>query len=94
MNNVSIVIPMLNEAEALPRLARTLSVLDPKPFEIIAVDGGSDDASIALAEAAGWRVVNAPKGRAIQINHGVQAAAGEIVCILTPTRCCPMMRLQ
>jgi glycosyltransferase involved in cell wall biosynthesis len=82
VTSVSIVIPMLNEAEALPRLARTLSVLEPKPFEIIAVDGGSDDASVALAEASGWRVVNAPKGRAIQINHGVQAAAGEIVCIL------------
>ena len=82
MNRVSIVIPMLNEAEALPRLARTLSVLEPKPFEIIAVDGDSEDASVALAEAAGWRVVHAPKGRSIQINHGVEAAAGEIVCIL------------
>ena len=82
MNRVSIVIPMLNEAEALPRLARTLSVLEPKPFEIIAVDGGSEDASVTLAEAAGWRVVHAPKGRAIQINHGVEAATGEIICIL------------
>ena len=82
MSSVSIVIPMLNEGEALPRLVRTLAALDPRPLEIIAVDGGSEDASVALAEAAGWRVVKAPKGRSIQINAGVDAAAGEVVCIL------------
>ncbi len=82
MSSVSIVIPMLNEAEALPRLVRTLTALDPRPLEIIAVDGGSEDASVALAEAAGWRVIKAPKGRSIQINAGVDAAAGEVVCIL------------
>lgn len=79
---VSIVIPMYDEAEALPRLIRTLSVLDPAPFEIVAVDGGSSDASVALATAAGWAVHQAPKGRAIQINHGVDAARGDIICIL------------
>ena len=73
---------MLNEAEALPRLVRTLAALDPRPLEIIAVDGGSEDMSVSLAEAAGWRVVKAPKGRSIQINAGVEAAAGEVVCIL------------
>lgn len=82
MSQVSIVIPMLNEEEALPRLVRTLAALEPKPFEILAVDGGSDDGSVALAQAAGWRIVNAPKGRAVQINHGVEAATGEIICIL------------
>ena len=82
MSSVSIVIPMLNEGEALPRLVRALAALDPRPLEIIAVDGGSEDASVALAEAAGWRVVKAPKGRSIQINAGVDAAAGEVVCIL------------
>ena len=73
---------MLNEGEALPRLVRALAALDPRPLEIIAVDGGSEDMSVALAEAAGWRVVKAPKGRSIQINAGVDAAAGEVVCIL------------
>jgi glycosyltransferase involved in cell wall biosynthesis len=82
MNRVSIVIPMLNEAEALPRLIRTSASFAPAPFEIIAVDGGSDDDSVALASAAGWQVITAPKGRAIQINHGVEAAQGEIICIL------------
>ena len=82
MTSVSIVIPMLNEAEVLPRLARTLVALEPRPFEIIAVDGGSEDTSIALAKAAGWRILSTPKGRAIQINRGVDAASGEVVCIL------------
>jgi glycosyltransferase involved in cell wall biosynthesis len=82
MRSVSIVIPMLNEEAALPRLARTLIALEPRPFEIIAVDGGSGDASVTLANSAGWCVVASPKGRAIQINAGVAAATGDIVCIL------------
>lgn len=82
MTNVSIIIPMLREEAALPRLARSLVALEPRPFEIIAVDGGSDDASVALAQAAGWRVLTTAKGRAIQINAGVAAAAGELICIL------------
>ena len=82
MTRVSIVIPMLNEAGSLPRLVRSLIALDPQPFEIIAVDGGSDDASIALGQQAGWIVISAARGRAVQINAGVAAARGELVCIL------------
>jgi len=82
MSNVSIVIPMLNEAAALPRLIRVLAALDPRPREILAVDGGSEDDSVALAAAAGWRVRVTARGRAVQINAGVEQAAGEIVCIL------------
>lgn len=78
----SIVIPMLDEAAALPRLIRVLGTLDPPPAEIIAVDGGSSDASPALAQAAGWTVLRAPRGRASQINAGVEAAHGPYVCVL------------
>ena len=81
-DTLAIVIPMLNEAAALPRLARTLAVLDPPADEIIAVDGGSADASMAIARQAGWRVLAAPTGRARQINAGVGAARAVHVCIL------------
>lgn len=80
--SVSIVIPMLDEEAALPQLIRVLAALDPRPGEIVAVDGGSADASVRLAEAAGWRVLTAPRGRATQINVGVEAAAGPLVCVL------------
>jgi hypothetical protein len=38
-------IPMLNEAAGLPRLLRSLAALEPPPAEVLAVDGGSTDAS-------------------------------------------------
>ena len=80
--NVTIVVPMLNEEAALPRLIAALATLDPPPHEVLAVDGGSDDASMALAQAAGWRVITAPRGRGSQINAGVAAALGELVVVL------------
>ncbi len=82
MSELAIIIPMLEEAAALPRLIETLATLDPAPAEIIAVDGGSTDDSVALARGAGWRVLAAPKSRARQINAGIAAAAAPHVCVL------------
>ena len=80
---VAIVIPMLNEAAALPRLLRCLRTLDPAPAEVLAVDGGSTDASVAIAKAAGLRVIRGGvRSRAAQVNGGVAAVAAPIVCIL------------
>jgi len=79
---VSIVVPMLDEAVALPRLIRVLASLHPAPLEVLAVDGGSSDDSVAIATAAGWRVIASPAGRGVQVNAGVEAAAGRIVCVL------------
>jgi len=44
MSSVSITIPMLNEERALPALIAHVAALDPAPLEVVAVDGGSDDA--------------------------------------------------
>ena len=82
MTRVAIVIPMLNEAAALPRLLRSLRALHPPPDEVIAADGGSTDGSVALAEAGGLRVVLGPPGRGAQVNAGVAAATAPIVCVL------------
>ena len=73
---------MLNEAAALPRFLRCLNVLHPVPMEIIAVDGGSTDDSIAIAEAGGLRVIVAPRGRGAQVNAGVAAASAPLICVL------------
>lgn len=82
MTSVAIVIPMLNEAQVLPRLLRSLAALVPPPDEVLAVDGGSTDASCAIAIAGGVRVVASERGRAIQINRGVADARSVIVCVL------------
>ena len=83
MTGVAIVIPMLNEAAGLPRVLRSLAALEPPPAEVLAVDGGSTDASVAIAEAAGLLVVrHETRGRAAAINRGVQEATAPIICVL------------
>lgn len=83
MTGVAIVIPMLNEAASLPRLLRSLATLDPPPDDVLAVDGGSGDGSVAIARSAGLRVVeHEVPGRAGQINRGVADATAPIVCVL------------
>jgi len=83
VTGVAIVIPVLNEAAALPRLLRHLHLLDPAPEEVLVVDGGSTDGSAALARAAGLRVLDhSAPGRAAQINWGVEAARAPLVLVL------------
>ena len=82
MSRVAIVIPMLDEAAVLPRLLRSLAALLPAPDEVLAVDGGSTDESVAIVRAAGVRVVGCTRGRAVQINRGVAEVQAEIVCVL------------
>lgn len=82
VTTVAIVIPMLDEAAALPRLARCLAMLEPRPAEIIVVDGGSSDDSVAVAQTLGMTVISAPKGRAGQCNAGVAATFAPIIMVL------------
>ncbi len=71
---LSVVIPTLNEAAALPRL---LSGLAGAVDEIVVADGGSTDATVPVARAAGLRVVVAPGGRGPQLNAGAAVASGD-----------------
>lgn len=82
MSITSIVIPMLDEERALPKLAKDIARLDPAPHEVVAVDGGSTDRSVELAREQGWRVVETAAGRGRQINAGVEAAKSELVVVL------------
>ncbi len=83
MTKVAIVIPTFNEEAALPKTIACLMRLDPQPDEILLVDGGSDDATCAIAQKAGMRTVTSPrKGRGAQINFGVSHASADVICIL------------
>jgi rSAM/selenodomain-associated transferase 2 len=83
MSEVSIIIPTLNEASCLGRTLRNLSLLDPLAKEIIIVDGGSKDETIAIAEAANVQVISCEKrGRSRQMNQGACAATGDFICFL------------
>ena len=79
---IAIVVPVLNEAAAIPALAAHLATLDPKPAQVIVVDGGSSDDTLALARAAGWQTLSAERGRARQINAGVEAAQAPLICVV------------
>lgn len=80
---LSIIIPALNEASALPETLRHLQRLHPAPGEIILVDGGSEDDTVQIARDAGIRALTCPvQGRAAQMNMGAAAATGQHLCFL------------
>jgi rSAM/selenodomain-associated transferase 2 len=75
---LSVVIPALDEAAVL---ADTLASL-PAGTEVIVADGGSADATRAIARAHGARVVESAPGRAVQMNAGAAAATGAVLLFL------------
>ena len=79
---LSIIVPMLNEAAALPGLLAQLARWRTRGCEVVVVDGGSTDGSAAMARAAGFTVVDAERGRARQMNAGAAQAGGEVLLFL------------
>ena len=83
MNNVSIVIPALNEEEPIAGVARECFATGV-PEEVIVVDNGSTDHTADRAREAGARVVTAPRGYGRACAAGVRALSpkSEIVVFL------------
>ncbi len=81
---VSLIIPTLNAQATLGATLAALvpGVVDGVIAEVVIVDGGSDDATLAIADGAGARVVSAPRGRGSQLRAGAEAAAGEWLLFL------------
>lgn len=78
---ISIVTPALDEATNLPLRAREIARQDG-PHEWIVADGGSRDATIAVAFAAGARVVSGARGRGPQLDAGAARADGDALLFL------------
>lgn len=78
---VSIIIPALNEAENIERVITQLKGCGAGYVkEIVVVDGGSTDETLALAEKAGAITMTSPKkGRACQMNYGAAHTTGELL---------------
>lgn len=73
---ISVVVPALNAAATL---SRTLAALDEAEWlvrETIVVDGGSTDATSALAREAGATLIAGGRGRGRQLAAGADAASG------------------
>ncbi|HKU52504.1 MAG TPA: glycosyltransferase family 2 protein [Nitrospira sp.] len=79
---LSIVVPMLNEADQLPDLLEHLSPLSRQGAEVIVVDGGSSDGSVAMARAGDFQVIESSPGRARQMNASARASMGDILLFL------------
>lgn len=80
MSRVSAIIPTLNE-EA--RVGATIDAARAAGVdEIIVADGGSADATIAIAQARGARVITGERLRAKQLNRGASEATGDVLIFL------------
>jgi rSAM/selenodomain-associated transferase 2 len=79
---LSVVVPVLNEARALPALLESLRPLQRNGVEVVLVDGGSEDGSAAIATGAGFAVIRADRGRARQMNAGAAAVQGDVLLFL------------
>src|SRR6476661_5247380 len=79
---LSVVMPMLNEAPCIADALQPLQPLRAHGVEIIVVDGGSDDDSVARAMPLADRVLRAERGRASQMNAGAGAACGDVLLFL------------
>ena len=79
---LSIVLPVLNEAPSIVAALQALAPLRGGGAEVIVVDGGSTDRSRDLAEALADRVLDAPRGRASQMNAGAAVARGGVLLFL------------
>jgi rSAM/selenodomain-associated transferase 2 len=79
--NVSIIIPALNEADSIKQTLRAVRAFG-KSAEIIVVDGGSVDETIAIAESYDVLVLHSPRGRGTQLHEGAKAAKGDVLWFL------------
>jgi rSAM/selenodomain-associated transferase 2 len=82
MSWISIIVPVLNEAQGISESLAALAPLRSRGHEVIVVDGGSSDKTPDLARRAADRVVSAPRGRASQMNAGAALARGEVLVFL------------
>jgi rSAM/selenodomain-associated transferase 2 len=77
----SVLIPTLNEAAQIaPTLASARSAFG-RDAEYIVSDGGSSDATVAIAQSAGARIIAGKRGRGRQLDAALRAARGD-VCVL------------
>jgi len=77
---ISVVVPTLDEEDAL---RDTLAAArQPGVEELIVVDGGSRDGTLAVARCHADRVIESSRGRARQMNAGAEIARGDALLFL------------
>lgn len=79
---LSVVIPVRDEAQALPFLLDDLSALGAAGAELIVVDGGSTDGTCEVAHGRVDQLLKTGPGRAVQMNAGAATARGTYLWFL------------
>jgi rSAM/selenodomain-associated transferase 2 len=81
VQTISAIIPALNEAERLPETITRLRQV-PEISEIIVVDGGSTDRTVAIVRDLECCALFSPAGRGQQLRLGAEQAKGDVVLLL------------
>ena len=79
---ISVIVPVFNEERALPATLDRL-LQQTGDYEVLVVDCGSTDRTREIVgERYGLRLLDAPKGRASQMNAGARQSAGRWLLFL------------
>ena len=79
---LTLVVPALDEAAGIEATLHALQPLRARGAELLVVDGGSHDGTAALAAPWADRVLESPRGRALQMNAGAAAARAPVLLFL------------
>lgn len=79
---ISIIVPVLDEEPGIAEFLDRLAPARAAGVEVIVADGGSSDSTVSIALPRCDILVNAPRGRAAQMNAGAAQASGDILLFL------------
>jgi uncharacterized protein len=89
---ISVIVPTLNEQDHLSATLRGVTLAPGD--ELIVVDGGSTDQSVAIAQQFTSQVLHGRRGRAVQMNWGARHAHGDILLFLHADTLLPAAGLE
>jgi rSAM/selenodomain-associated transferase 2 len=79
---ISVIVPVLNEEVNLSLISSHLRSLSDRGCEVIIVDGGSCDNTLAICFEITGNVIVSKPGRALQMNSGASIASGDVLIFL------------
>lgn len=75
---LSIIIPVLNEEKTIGSVIENVkSSISGDNYEIIVVDGGSNDNTVSIAKSSCDQLITSSAGRGVQLNYGARASQGD-----------------